>query len=114
MTSILPTFFHGTRAAFRGRGGIVLPGSQVGRDNHSLGTNNYVYVSTDIEVAMDFAVLAKGRGKPRILTVQPFGKMERDTYPDMADQDSWRCEGARVLKVRMLSEDEVHALLVGS
>lgn len=122
MDEDLPPVYHGTRAGFRGRGGLVLPGAQVGRDNTSGShgyvdhgipyTGEHVYVTTDRDLAMIFALLAKGRGRPRVLTVQPFG-MKPDTgttYGGEERDDVFTCEWATVLSVEMLDPMAAAAL----
>lgn len=94
--------YHGTRAGFRGRGGLVLPGNVVGRHNHPglEYRSDWVYLTPDLELAWDYAEAAKGRGKPKVLVVAPGGLLYHDdSTVNGAEQVSFRCESAIVRRV---------------
>lgn len=98
--------YHGTRAGFRGSGGLVLPGDLVGKDNHGLKRSDAVYLTPDLELAWDYARACKGRGRPRVLVVRPMSELEMDdSTVGEEEQESYRCSGARVL--RTLTEEKV-------
>jgi len=91
--------FHGTRKPFK-KGGLVLPGDDVGIDNHALGRSSVVYVTPDFDLACDYAEQAVGSGTPRVVSVFPLG----DLYPDRSTVggvyvDSWCCDAAVVRSV---------------
>ena len=103
-----PVFYHGTRAGFRGRGGLLLPAATTGatpRAGHRPGGTDYVHLTTDADLAAWYAYNDRThRGRPRVLTVAPLGPIEHDasTYDDETE-DQFRCtDGARVLAVRLL------------
>lgn len=104
----MTVWYHGTRAGFRGRGGLLLPKSKTGAQGTSYPVNPgmtvpadagaYCYVTRDREVAEVYAEHAPGRGRPKVLTVQPHGDVTRDPEHGPGT-DAWRCESATVLKV---------------
>lgn len=107
-----PVLYHGTRAGFRGKGGLVLPGMDVGRYNHPglEYRSDWVYVTPDLELAWDYAEACQGRGKPKVLVVRPNGMLYHDdsTLAGGYEQVSFRCESAivaGVLTVRTETED---------
>lgn len=115
MNELLP-LYHGTRAGFRGRGGLVLPGSDVGRDN-TTGSDHYrpglapyradrVYLTGDLELAQRFAQLARGRGRAKVLEVLPFGPLELDeaTYDGRDRDDVFTTDAALVERVVWIEE----------
>lgn len=91
-------FYHGTRRPFD-RGGLILPGAKFGEDNHGLGRSEWVYVTTELDLAIEYAKVAQGRGKAKIVEVQPWGEMFVDdsTIAGGQEQDSYKCEAAKVL-----------------
>lgn len=102
-----PTFYHGTRAPFQ-RGGWIMPAEWHGgpRTNAPLtpgavqppDAGKYVYVTTSRLVAWVYAWCAPGRGRPRVLTVQPSGTVEYD--PEHSPRmEAYRCSMAKVLSV---------------
>lgn len=103
-------FYHGTRAPFGPRGGLLLPGAETGQDNttnsddYRPGVTPYaathVYVTTDRELAEEFARRARGRGRPRVLIVQPWAPLIPDdaTYNGEDRDDVFRCPAANVLR----------------
>lgn len=107
--------YHGTRAGFRGGGGLLLPGDHVGRDNHGLDRSNWVYVTPDLHLAWAYAQAARGRGKPKVLVVRPGSMLLHDdtTIGGGEEQVAFRCTHAFV--DRVLTEPpadldyEVHA-----
>jgi hypothetical protein len=62
---------------------------------------DFVYVTTDLDLAWAMAERAPGRGRPKVLVVEPMGPLEDDPATfDGGDADSYRCrEPARVLRV---------------
>ena len=67
-------FYHGTRRPF-GPGGLLLPGEKFGADNHGLGRSEWVYVTTELDLAIEYAKAAQGRGRAKVVQVQPWGEM---------------------------------------
>ena len=92
-------FYHGTRRPF-GPGGLLLPGEKFGADNHGLGRSEWVYVTTELDLAIEYAKAAQGRGKAKVVQVQPWGEMFVDdsTIAGGEEQDSYKCEAAKVLR----------------
>lgn len=104
MSTALPPvnerLYHGTRAPFRGKGGLLLPGDTCGRDNHGLDRSGVVYVTPDLDLAWDYARAARGRGKPRVLIVAPDGRLTvDDSTVNGCEQEAYTCEAAIVLDV---------------
>jgi hypothetical protein len=92
--------YHGTRAAFRGPGGLVLPGDEFGKDNHRLGRSDRVYVTPDLDLAKAYALGAKGRGRARVLEVTPMSPLTvDDSTVDGDEQETYATDAARVLRV---------------
>lgn len=114
-----PTMYHGTRAGYRGRGGLVLPRSKHG----GKGTNaplkpgrteradsaDWVYLTSNKTLAWVYAWHAPGRGRPKVLTVMPLSEVFAD--PEHSeDMEAFRCEAAHVLAVDLDPEiDEYEA-----
>ena len=97
--SLDDVLYHGTRAGFRGKGGIVLPGELYKKDNHRLGRSDWVYVTPDIDLAWSFAEASAGRGRPRVLIVRPLGDLEVDDSTVGGEEfEMYRCKSARVLR----------------
>ena len=108
-----PTFFHGTR------GGLLLPRAMHGGPGTNAPTNpgqeqlddadQHVYVATSIDVAWAYTFAALGLGKPKVLTVRPFGSNEPDPEHS-ASMEACRREGAHVRAVpTTLTMTEVEA-----
>lgn len=96
------TLYHGTRAPFRGRGGLVLPGNEVGRHCHPglEYRSDWVYVTPDFELAVEYAHAAVGRGKPKVLVVRPGSDMYvDDSTVNGEEQESYRVKYAIVERV---------------
>lgn len=97
--------YHGTRAAFSGSGGLLLPATQHGGPTNHEATNigdrsAWVYVTPDLDLAWGYAYVAKGKGRPRVLVVTPAGDLyDDDSTVGGAEQESYRCEAAHVTKV---------------
>lgn len=96
-----------------GAGGTSAPTSP-GRESPE-GAGAWTYLTTDLTLAWVYAWHAPGRGKPKVLTVQPHGSIEPDPEhsPHMK---AWRCEWAKVESVSVdpvLSEEEARAGWVG-
>ena len=97
--------YHGTRAAFRGRGGLLLPAaSHHGPTNHDASRlddrDEWVYVTPDLALAWAYARAAAGRNVPRVLVVRPAGRIEHDwSTVNGEDVESYRCEYATVFAV---------------
>jgi len=100
-------WYHGTRRGFRS-GGALLPRSFHQQAATTAPTNpgmspttdsdEWVYLTQDLDLAWAYAWAAPGRGKPKVLIVEPHGRIERD--PEHSFRvDAWRCEWARVRKV---------------
>lgn len=100
-----PPLYHGTRAAFRGPGGLVLPGEMFHKKNHPKGRNDLVFVTPDLDLAWDMANSSRGTGKPRVLVVQPFDLQDVNTNLREYGYIEFGCTGAKVLKV--LTEEPV-------
>ena len=105
--------YHGTRAGFRGPGGLVLPGVQVRRHKHPglEYRSDWVYLTPDLDLAWEYAEVAKGRGKAKVLVVAPWDMLFNDdsTIAGGVEQISFRCKGATVLRVLTVREEEVEA-----
>lgn len=103
-------FYHGTRRPFN-TGGLVLPGDKVGVDHHNLGRSDWVYVTTDLELAKDYARAAAGKGRAKVVQVRPWGDLYiDDSTVNGEEQDSYRCEAASVLlRVWMETPEEAQA-----
>lgn len=99
--------YHGTRAAFR-RGGYLFPQSwhgQAPRAGHvGEDSTEFVYMTTDRELAEWYAVNSPGRNRARVLTVEPLGPIEHDpSRYDDEQYDQYRCrDGAKVVDVYFL------------
>lgn len=114
------TLYHGTRAPF-GKGGLVLPGALVDRDNARQGglvnpvtgepwstpRNDKVYVTTDLDLAKDFARHSAGRGKAKVFEVRYVGEIERD-YATFGgeERESYRVDEARIVRRVWIEGDE--------
>lgn len=117
-----PVWFHGTRRGFTRNGYVtprdfhrskdatsapVKPGREVPADAVA-----YTYLTTSPLLAWVYAWHAPGRGKPKVLTVEPLGDVYRDPEhsPDM---EAYRCYGwLRVLHVDtepLITEEESRA-----
>lgn len=97
-----PLLYHGTRVGFS-RGGYLFPvdfhKSQPRPGGSDDGTA-YVYMTTDLDLAWWYAEQHPGRGKPKVLVVEPLGPIEVDYSPYDNESDQYRCEaGAKVRKV---------------
>lgn len=90
--------YHGTRVPF-GPGGLVLPGNEVGIDNHGLHRSHVVYVTPDLDLAVMYADAAAGDGPPRVFRVVPMSPLAVDdsTIEEGEEQEAFACEWARVL-----------------
>lgn len=99
--------YHGTRKPYQ-RHGLLLgrafhggapttapvnPGRQPLPDS-----DQWVYFTTDLDLAWSYAWLAAGRGRPRVLTIAPSGTVERDPEHSI-EMNAWRCQQAYVLEV---------------
>lgn len=112
-----PTFYHGTRTPFT-RGGLLLP-AETTRARMTPGLvgargdeGQWVYVTTERALAIEFALLSRGRGKPRILTVRPLGGVQAD--PALfggVERPAFRCEAAYVEAVEFVTEQEALEVL---
>lgn len=90
------------------KGGLLVPRNMHGGAStfaplcegreHLRGSENWVYVTTCQELAWAYAWAAAGRGKPRVLTVNPAGPLERDPEHSI-DMEAYRCEAAFVVSV---------------
>lgn len=98
--------YHGTRRPFT-KGGLLLPvDDHKGKARTGQATDGtaFCYMTTDRELAEWYAIQAKGRGLPRVLTVEPIGLIEVDPSPyDYEIGDQYRCrDGARVIAVEVI------------
>lgn len=98
------TFYHGTRRGFTKRG-ILVPRSQHGGPGTSApATRQYaralgmVHATEIEELAWVYAWHAPGRGRPKVLVLEPHGMMEPDPEhsPEMK---AWSIEWATVVDV---------------
>lgn len=101
-------WYHGTRRGF-GRGGWVFPRTfhggagtqaplQPGKASPE-DTAEHVYITTDEHLAWAYAYAAVGRGRPKVLVVEPHGPVEHDPEHSR-DMPAYRCRGtARVVEV---------------
>jgi hypothetical protein len=102
-----PPLYHGTRRGF-GSGGWLFP-----RDfHHSTGTtapvnsghapapdaSGWVYATESLDLAWAYAYAAVGRGRPKVLVVEPHGRIEPDPEHS-ADMQAWRFEFGRVTAI---------------
>ncbi len=105
-----PTFYHGTRQAFRGHGGVLIPRSVHGGKPTTAPLNpgqeaapdceDYVYVTEDLDLAWVYAWHAEGRARPRVAEVTDFDDLEPDPESS-ARSRAWRCKFARVVRVHL-------------
>lgn len=105
-----PAFYHGTRVGFKKGGylfpvsfhhGAVRPGVRVSEDDQ------YIYFTTDFELASFYAVNSKGRGRPKVCTVVPGGPVEHDPSTYDGEREQYRSKtSARVVDVQFLEEGE--------
>lgn len=104
-----PVLYHGTRRGFR-PGGILLPPDTTGHQPSTHGytvpdgwvddREQYVYVTTDIDIARDFAAQAPGRGRPKVLIVTPMTPVEKDPATIGGHvAPTYRCGWARVDRI---------------
>ena len=109
-----PMFLHGTRRGFK-PGGVLLPRAQHGGQGTNAPVNpgatpppdavNWVYLTTALDVAWLYAHHAPGRGKPKVLVMQPHGTVEPDPEHSAA-MSAWRAEWATVTRVMNAAEVE--------
>ena len=103
------TWYHGTRRGFT-RGGYVTPRNfhrskdgtsaplQPGKASPADAVE-HTYLTTSPLLAWVYAWAAPGRGKPKVLTVEPMGDVYRDPEHS-ADMEAYRCDGwLRVVNV---------------
>lgn len=71
----LQSFFHGTKAALK-VGELVIPGN---KSNYEAGRESkYVYMTSNLNVAIWGAELAEGKNAAAIYIVEPTGEWEND------------------------------------
>lgn len=115
------TLYHGTRAGYRGPGGLVLPRATHGGPGTSAPVNagqaapadagRWVYATESLDLAWVYAWHAPGRGRPKVLVIEPRGTLEPDPEHSPA-MTAWRCEWATVsavLTTPAVTEDEARA-----
>lgn len=100
--------YHGTRAGFRGRGGLLVSRSFHGGPGTTAPLNpgrvqpvdapDWVYLTTDETLAWVYAWHAPGKGKPKVLIVSSIDGLEPDPEHSAA-MTAWRCRSARVDRV---------------
>lgn len=106
-----PLLYHGTRVGFR-KGGFLFPQAFHGhapRPGHSGDeSTRYAYATLDREMAEFYALNDKGRGRPKVLTVEPMGPCEPD--PSRYDNEHGhqvRCaDGFRVVAVEIVEVND--------
>lgn len=105
------TLYHGTRRPFK-RGGLLLPRAEHGGAgtsapvtvyDHSDRAARFAYATEDRAIAWVYAWHAPGRGRPRVLVVDPLGAVERDPEHSL-DMRAWRFEAALVREVFLIPE----------
>lgn len=101
-------FYHGTRKGFS-KGGYLFPRSfHKGAGTYAplkpgfeprKDAEDYIYITTSETLAWVYAWHAPGRGRPKVLVVEPHGVIERDPEHSI-DMEAYRCDGiAKVLSV---------------
>ena len=95
--------YHGTRAGFR-KGGYVIPGDELGKDNHGLGRSDAVYLTPNYDEAEEWALSSKGRGRPKVLFVRPGGPLTvDDSTVGGEEHEGYRCAAwCEVLRVQIV------------
>lgn len=99
--------YHGTRRGFSA-GGYLFPRSHHGGAKTAAPVNEgrvelgdrdeWVYMTTSLDLAWAYAWAAPGRGRPKVLVVRPAGVIEPD--PEHSPQmGAWRTEMAKVTSV---------------
>jgi hypothetical protein len=78
--NFIQSYFHGTKASLR-VGDLVVPGNNA---NYGERKAKFVYVSSNLNVAIWAAELALGDGPGRIYVVEPVGTIEND--PNLTDK----------------------------
>lgn len=107
MTETPPPLYHGTRRPFT-RGGYVFPaafhGGEIRPGHAGDDSTEFAYVTTDHDLAAFYALNAKGRGRPRVLTVTPTGPIEDDpsTYDGEREAQYRSRSPFRVVDVEVL------------
>jgi hypothetical protein len=102
------TFYHGTRRGFT-RGGYLMPRTFTGKSDSTTAplkpgkstasdSDRYVYITTSKILAWVYAWHAPGRGKPKVLTVEVLGAVERDPEHSL-DMEAYRTDMAKVINV---------------
>lgn len=91
--------YHGTRVGVR-PGGLLLPGDELGKDNHALGRGGAVYVTPNLCLAWHYAEASKGRGTPKVCEVSPLGPLSiDDSTIGGEEQEAYATEAAVVVRV---------------
>lgn len=104
----LPTrYWHGTKASLhrgdrllprREHGGVPTSGPLVPGGQRLPQSDDWVYITTDRNLAWAYAHCSGGTGNPVVLLVEPVGAIEQD--PEHSDyMPVYRCEAATVLVV---------------
>ena len=73
---------------------------------------DWVYLTTDIDLAWVYAWHAPGRGAPRVLVVRPIDDSLEPDPEHSAAMTAWRCKAASVTKVLTtptVTEDEARS-----
>ncbi len=102
--------WHGTKASLRS-GDVLLPRSSHGAapttgplvpsGERLAESDDWVYVTTDRNLAWAYAHYSGGAGEPVVLLVEPCGRIERD--PEHSNHmPVYRCRSARVVVVDTL------------
>lgn len=101
--------YHGTRIGAE-RGGWITPAAFHGHQANELpgyeGADGWLFLTPDPDVAATFARTAKGRGRPKILTVVPDEPVEPD-HATLNGEDGlmFRTRGwARITSVQIIDE----------
>lgn len=103
--------YHGTRGRFR-RGGYLFPHGDPANDSPANFPQHdwrepAVYVTPDLDLAKDFAICARGSGKPRVVEVRPLGPVTvDDATVNGAECETYRTPWAKVLRVVWIETEE--------
>jgi len=110
-----PRLYHGTRRGFTPGGWLMPRAFHNGAATTAPATTSlpeardHIYVTTDLTLAWVYAWHAPGRGKPKVLIVEPTATLEHDPEHS-AQMPAYRAEGmARVVTVLTeptITEDE--------
>lgn len=99
------TLYHGTRRGFRPGGWLMPrawhggPGTTAPAAGALAGAEDHIYLTDDVDLAWVYAWHAPGRGKPKVLVIEPTAPIEHDPEHS-AQMPAYRSRGmGRVLAV---------------